>query len=112
MVKQQIFEEQGMNGLSPRTWQLSKILFPNEAERAGEILLQQCGTNLPSCQDKNAHELERFRFAALKISEGKLDRLQKAVDQAKRDWRDELMWAGFANSLTAHEEWAREILGE
>ncbi len=101
-----------MKGLSPRTWQLVQRIFPNDAEAAGKILAEQCGQNLPFCQDYDEVQLERLRFAALKISGGKLDRLQKAVDQAKRDWRDELVWAGFANRLEAHDIWAKKVLGE
>jgi hypothetical protein len=51
-----------------------------------------------------------LRFAALKISLGDLTLLQQAVDLAKQDWRDELVWAEFANSLSAHEAWARSRL--
>ena len=87
------------------------MIFPQDAEVVGGILAQQCGTNLPFCKERDEYQLERVRFAALKISEGKLERFQKAVNMAKRDWRDELMWAGFAQTLTAHVEWATEIPG-
>ncbi len=98
--------------MSSRTWQLVQAIFPKEAETVGKILAEQCGKNLPFCQDKDEYQLERVRFAALKISLGSLVKLQKAVDLAKRDWRDELMWAGFGETLTAHAEWAAEILGQ
>ena len=100
-----------MVGLSPRTWQLVQALFPNDAERAGTLLVQQCGQNLPFCRNNNEYQLERVRFAALKISEGDLEKLQKAVDEAKRDWRDELVWAGFAHRLDEHTRWVNEVLG-
>ncbi len=100
-----------MVDLSPRTWQLVRAIFPNDAEIVGTMLVQECGQNLPFCKDKNEYQLERLRFAALKISEGKLDRLQKAIDEAKKDWRDELVWAGFANRLDQHTLWANELLG-
>ncbi len=101
-----------MKDLSPRTWQLVQRIFPNDADAAGKILAEQCGQNLPFCGDYDEFQLERLRFAALKISEGRLERLQKAVDQAKRDWRDELVWAGFADRLEAHDLWAKDVLGE
>jgi hypothetical protein len=100
-----------MQGLSPRTWQLVQAIFPNDAEAAGTLLVQECGQNLPFCNGHNEYQLERLRFAALKISEGKLGRLQKAVDEAKKDWRDELVWAGFADRLDQHTLWANELLG-
>ncbi len=101
-----------MHGLSPRTWQLVQRIFPDDAEAAGKLLVEQCGQNLPFCRDYDEVQLERLRFAALKISEGKLDRLQKAVNQAQRDWRDELVWAGFADRLEVHNLWAKQVLGE
>ena len=100
-----------MSDLSPRTWQLVHAIFPEDAETVGAILAEECGQNLAFCKGKNEYQLERVRFAALKISEGKLDRLQKAVDEAKKDWRDELVWAGFANRLDQHALWANELLG-
>jgi hypothetical protein len=57
-----------MKGLSPRTWQLIQMIFPNEAEAVGTLLVQECGQNLPFCQDSDEYRLERLRFAALKIS--------------------------------------------
>jgi hypothetical protein len=101
-----------MTVLSPRTWLLTSRIFAANAERAAGILELECGNNLPLCGDYTEYDLERLRFAALKISNGDLSLLQEAVDLAKRDWRDELVWADFANSRSAHEEWAREVLGK
>jgi hypothetical protein len=36
----------------------------------------------------------------------------KAIDLARRDWRDLLMAANFGNHLDAHENWAKDVLGE
>lgn len=102
----------GMEGLSPRTWQLVRRIFPGEAEVIGRLLITECGQNLPFCQDYDEFQLERLRFAALKISGGHLERLKQAIEQAQRDWRDELMWAGFGERLTAHDDWAKEILNQ
>ncbi len=100
-----------MQGLSPRTWQLVQKIFPNDAEAAGRMLVEECGQNLPFCEEADEVELERFRFAALKISGGSLARLQDAVDLAKHDWRDELIQAGFAERVQVHNQWADGILG-
>jgi hypothetical protein len=100
-----------MEGLSPRTWKLVQIIFPNDAVSVGRILIEECGQNLPFCQGRDEYQLERLRFAALKISEGDRQRLELAIFEAKRDWRDELVWAGFAERLDAHEKWADEMLG-
>lgn len=73
-----------------------------EAER---LLVNECGNNLPLCQDWDAFELERIRYAALKLSHGDLDRLRAAIDLAKTDWRDLLMGAGFGHDATVHRHW-------
>ena len=100
-----------MRDLSPRTWQLVQKIFPKEADTVGKILVEECGQNLPFCEGRDEYQLERFRFAALKISGGDLQKLRQAVNEAKRDWRDELVWAGFATRLEAHRDWANELLG-
>ncbi len=76
------------------------------------MLVNECGQNVPFCEDSDEYRLDRLRFAALKISGGDLGRLQEAIDEAKHDWRDELLWAGFAERLDAHLRWAKEVLGE
>ena len=100
-----------MTILSPRTRQLVEQLFPG-AEQAdvSNWLLYECGENLPFQKGRNEYELERVRFAALKISNGDPLKLLEAIELAKRDWRDVLMWAEFGNSLDAHESWAKSIL--
>jgi len=49
-----------------------------------------------------AHEREpiRVRIAVLKLSEGKLDKLERAVAHAKRDYRDVLAWAEYPGEMT------------
>ncbi len=77
-----------------------------------ELLKSECGNTLPLVF---AEELnngnERIRFAAIKISEGRLDELYYAVDLAQKDWKDLLVFAGFGDDTEAHEAWARELLG-
>ncbi len=82
-----------MKGLSPRTWVLVQQIFPADAGTAELLLVTECGQNLPFCEDRDEYQLERLRFAALKISGGNLARLQEAIDGGKHDWRDELIWA-------------------
>ena len=93
-----------VSGLSPRSWQLVEVIFPKEADPAARLLAEECGQNLPFCEAYTEHELERIRFAALKLSEGSLKKLGESIGVAKRDWRDLLVWSGFANALTAHED--------
>ena len=48
---------------------------------------------------------ERVRFAVLKLSGGDLAALQRQLDEAKIDWRDTLMAAGFGHDTAAHKQW-------
>ena len=78
------------------------ILFrPSEIELVSSLLTHECGPNLTEYPEL----LERIRFAVLKLSHGDLDALQQAIDLAKRDWRDALVAAGFAEDIKAHESW-------
>ena len=100
-----------MTKLSPRTYQLIEKLFPTvEQADVNRWLLKECGQNSPFQKNTDEYGLERIRFAALKISNGDALKLLEAIELAKRDWRDLLMWAGFGYSLSAHEEWAKGIL--
>jgi hypothetical protein len=79
--------------ITPKTEKRLALLFaPAEQERARNTLVEECGTNIPGW---NAAGLERLRFAVLRLSDGRLDRLQAAVNNAKRDFRDVLMAADF-----------------
>src|SRR3982750_2423238 len=99
--------------LSPETLRRLNILFaPEDRERATALLYEQCGNNLPFLDKLDMYALERFRFAALKYSDGNLSQLERAVKLAQRDWRDLLMAAGFANDLEAHRKWEPKPAGE
>ena len=92
--------------LSPETRSRVEAIFaPTDRVEAEQLLVQECGTNLPFLENLNSHELERHRFAAIKLSGGTLDGLQRAIAVAKTDWRDLLVAAGFGQDLTAHQRW-------
>jgi hypothetical protein len=94
--------------LSPETRRRLDMLFAPENRAAAEqLLVDECGNNLPFLHELNQFQLERFRFAALKLSEGRLPDLEQAIGLAKRDWRDLLMAAGFGDDVTEHERWWR-----
>ena len=99
--------------LSPRTQLLVERLFSQpDQDDVSKWLSDECGNNLPFCGDSNEYSIERIRFAALKIGNGDALKLLEAIELAKRDWRDLLMWAEFGNDLEAHERWAKGILEE
>ena len=82
------------------------LLFPpSKREEVRRILREECGNNLRFCQDDDSIQLERIRFSVLKLRDGKLDKLRKAAQLAKRDWRDVLMASGFADDVDAHKSW-------
>ena len=92
--------------LTEATQQRVRQLFSQEQyQHAVQVLENECGNNLPFLQHESAGGLERFRFAALKLSNGNLEKLRSAIELAKRDWRDLLVAAGFANSVDAHKSW-------
>ena len=92
--------------LSPETQRRVDLLFrPEEQNIVATLLITECGNNLPFIEELDEYELERFRFAALKLSDGNLDKLREAIELAKSDWRDLLMAAGFANDVTEHNRW-------
>ena len=81
-------------------------LFPEERRGAvRKLLLEQCGNNLPFRDKMDSLAMDRFRFAALKLSAGDWAKLLKAIELAKQDWRDLLVAAGFANDPEAHTAW-------
>ncbi|HJW32292.1 MAG TPA: hypothetical protein VJ505_02900 [Holophagaceae bacterium] len=92
--------------ISQGTKRRIEALFPkSQQEEVITILSTQCGNNLPGLKSYTPVELERFQFAALKLSNGELGKLKQAVDLAKIDWRDLLMSAGFGEHINAHNSW-------
>jgi hypothetical protein len=92
--------------LSTETEKRISLLFPpTERELVRMVLFEECGNKLPLLENLDESKLERFQFAALKLSEGKLDKLNDAIALAKADWRDLLMAAGFGEDIDAHKSW-------
>ena len=97
------------SSLSPETERRIRLLFPpNERDVVRNALFEQCGNNLPFLDKLDDVQLERFRFAVLKLSEGRLDKLAQAIALAKTDWRDLLVAADFADDPHAHLQWFPE----
>ncbi len=92
--------------LSDQTRQRLKTVFPVELQEDAEALLvQECGANLPLQEGASPEDLERIRFAALKLSKGTVDGLCEAIQVAQDDWRDLLVAADFAEDVNAHKSW-------
>jgi hypothetical protein len=97
--------------LSPDTEALVERLFsPGDRAEAARLLDEECGNNLPFLGKLDDVGLERFRFAALKLSRGNLADLRDTIELAKVDWRDLLVAAGFGTDLQAHRSWLRSVV--
>ena len=96
--------------LSERTNKLLASVFPDELsrKRVQMVLENQCGDNVPFCQDAGPESMERIRFSVLKLSEGDFMKLTEAVELANIDWRDLFMVAGFGEDTQAHRTWYEE----
>ncbi len=81
-------------------------LFPlEEQEEVTHVLLEDCGAALPYTDNESPEFFARVQCAALKLSEGRLEKLYDAVALAQTDWRDLLVSAGFAEDPLAHKNW-------
>jgi hypothetical protein len=82
--------------LTPLSSEIEKRLVSlfalDDQEEARRMLIDECGSNIPSWQSAG---LDRLRCAVLKLSGGKIPLLRRAIDVAKRDFRDVLVPAGF-----------------
>jgi len=95
-----------MIDLSERTIDIVTRLFSQEQRREVEELLKiECAENIPFCENYDKFQMERIRFSVLKLSEGKLDELVRAIELAQVDWRDLFMEAGFGHDPEAHNKW-------
>ena len=100
--------------LSEKTERLIARLFVDEATRntVRDRLEAECGNGIPFCETSGPEDLERIRFAVLKLSNGDINELDRAIDLANIDWRDLFMAAGFGRDLDAHNAWYMESIGD
>ncbi|ABF41538.1 hypothetical protein Acid345_2537 [Candidatus Koribacter versatilis Ellin345] len=99
--------------LSEQTAELVWRLFEKSDWHEAALLLEnECSDNLPLVRQwgPTPASMERLRFATLKLSDGKIEKLHTALDLAKKNWRDLLMAAGFGHRLDAHKRWAENLL--
>ncbi|NNE24098.1 MAG: hypothetical protein HKN11_15955 [Rhizobiales bacterium] len=81
-------------------------LFPQgEHAEVRRLLCEDCGASLPGLSGSSPRSHERIQCAALKLSQGRLDKLYDAIALAQTDWRDLLVAAGFAGHPDAHKDW-------
>ncbi len=84
--------------LSPETKRRVELLFRPEDQLTVTGLLDiECGYSVPGFKRGTQEDIERLRFAVLKLSGGDLSRLRIAIEQARVDFRDVLMAAGLGD---------------
>jgi hypothetical protein len=106
MAPRAIEERINPQPLSPATrLRLDAAFAPELRAAAEQMLLHGCGSNLPLLDELDSVGLERYRYAALKLSGGDLTALRDAIELARRDWRDLLVAAGFGHDPGAHRGW-------
>jgi len=84
---------------------LRRLFAEKHWHEVEDLLRTECGDNLPLVKSAYGELAERIRFAVLKLSNGKVEDLKKNINEARRDWRDVLVAAGFADSPAAHKDW-------
>lgn len=82
-----------------------RLFPPEEHEEVTHLLREDCCTVLPGTDNASPEFFERVHCAALKLSEGRADKLYDAIALAQTDWRDLLVSAGFAEDPLAHNDW-------
>ena len=101
-----------MKKLSPATCQLILRIFSSQDQaEVAQALANGCADNLTFLENQDEYGLEPVRFAVLKLSRGNIAEFRWWANMAKVDWHDLLAAAGFSNSLTAHQEWAKATYG-
>jgi hypothetical protein len=99
-----------MSELSPNTEYLVHTLYKSrEAKEIGDILEIDCGTESLGCDGWTPVQMERIRFAVLKLAIESDSGLDAALNLVSRDWRDLLMSAGFGDDLNAHVKWFESV---
>ena len=85
---------------------LSRLFYGEAEAEAVRLLEEECGNNLPFCEDSDPGSMDRVRFGVLKLSQGDIGKLKEAIKLAQIDWRDLLVAAGFAEDTQAHRKWS------
>ncbi len=96
--------------LSENTIHIVNSLFPeNLRNEVVDLLELECAENLPFCENHDKYQMERIRFAVLKLSEGRITKLVDSIELAQVDWRDLFMAAGFGHDPKEHNTWFRNL---
>lgn len=84
---------------------LMKVFDAELHEEAERILAHEVADNLYSCENKTPEEMERVRFAVIKMSEGVIERMKEWIEITKSDWNTLFVAAGFHEDYHAYKKW-------
>jgi len=92
--------------LSPAARERAGALFGEDDVAQALRMLTQCTDDALLVSDVTKQGVDRIVFAMIRLSGGRLDRLENiAIPLFRRDWRDLLVAADFADDIHAHETW-------
>jgi hypothetical protein len=95
--------------LSERTRTLIATLFSHtDGVVVSDLLYRAVSGNIPFCSNSSPEDMERIRFAIIKMTKQSPLNLAVGIYMAQSDWRDLLMWAGFGNNSAEHMTWFYE----
>jgi len=95
--------------LSERTRNLiAKMFSKSDGIVISDMLYRAVSAKVPFCADSSAEEMERIRFAILKMTKDSPLNLAVGIFLAQSDWRDLLMSAGFGDDAAQHMAWYNE----
>ncbi len=86
-------------------YHVARLFPPEERDEVTHLLQEDCTTALPLTDNASAEFFERVQCAALRLSEGRMDKLYDAIALGQTDWRDLLVVAGFAEDPQEHKGW-------
>jgi len=99
-----------MNMMSETNKTILDLIFAHgDASCASESITTYLQT-FPTDAKKNSEFVERVVDALLKLSHGKLDKLNEAIQIG--DFRDILVAARFANSTSVHKDWEKYTIAK
>jgi len=97
--------------LSSRQELLLKRTFQKDNFLAAKSALEvKAGKTIPFCGNSSSEQLDRIRFAIIKLSGGCTEALDNAIELAHTDWRKLLISADFGVNPIEHDNWFKEEL--
>jgi hypothetical protein len=81
---------------------LIRMFSKEDVAEARDLVESDCADNIPG---GHMADLDRLRFAVLKLSGGSIPGLVDAIVLAQTDFRDALVAAGFGSDIQAHASW-------